>query len=327
MLVDIHAHPILPSWRAALAARSSGGVLIKDGMKLPDWTPELAIETMDANAIDMMVLSAPSGSQIAGAAGSAALARQMNEELAEIVARDPRRFGAFAVLPLYDVDEALAELRFALDELMLDGVGLLTSANGVYLGDARFEPLLAELDRRRATAFVHPDTPAFFDGGGLPFSASVLEFMFETTRAITSLIYSGLRRRYPNFAYIATHAGGVTPFLAERLQMVPRVMPTGYGQAITPADVADGLRSFHYDLTAATSPVALTGINAMTGADRLLAGFDFPYMPSATIAPALRALEGSPLFEPGDLSMIRADNALDLLPRIRARLGEPAMAA
>ena len=321
MLIDIHAHPILSAWREQLAARSSGGALIKDGMALPAWTSSMALDVMDANGVDAMVLSAPSGAQIAGHEGAAALARRMNEELAEIVRAHPRRFGAFAVLPLFDVDEALEELRFALDELRLDGVGLLTSANGVYLGDERFAPLLAEMDRRRATAFVHPDTPAFFEATGLPFSSSVLEFMFDTTRAITSLIYSGLRRRYPNFGYIATHAGGVLPFLAERLQLVPRVMPTGYGQEISPQDVADGLRSFHYDVTAATSEVALTGLLAMTDTRRLLAGFDFPFMPAGTIAPARAALAASPLLDDADRQLIDSGNALDLLPMLKARLG------
>ena len=101
--------------------------------------------------------------------------------------------GAFAVLPLFDADKALEELRFALDELAMDGVCLLTNADGVYLGDERFAPLLAELDRRRTTAFVHPDTPAFNKAIDLPISSSVLEFMFDTTRAITSLVYSGTR--------------------------------------------------------------------------------------------------------------------------------------
>lgn len=318
MLIDVHSHPVLPSWRTALSAGSIGVDLQKDGMKLPDWSPEIALATMDANGIDAMVLSAPSGAQIAGPSGAAALARRMNLELAEIVKQYPKRFGAFAVLPLFDMTEAVAEVRYALDELGFDGVGLLTNANGIYPGDERFAPLLAELDDRRSTAFVHPDTPAFNTAIELPFSSSVLEFMFDTTRAITSLIYSGMRRRYPNFAYIATHAGGVTPFLAERLQLATRVMPTGYGEDISPVDVEEGLRSFHYDVTAATSTVALTGVLAMAATDHLLAGFDFPYMPAGTIAPAEKALIASPLLSEEDLTLIRAQNALELLPSLKS---------
>lgn len=327
MLIDIHSHPILPSWREALKSSSGGGTLRKDGMDLPDWTPARALDVMDGNGVDAMVLSAPSGSQIAGRGGAAKLARRMNEELAGIVRAHPRRFGAFAVLPLFDMDEALEEARFALDELGLDGVGLITNAAGVYLGDERFAPLLAELDRRRTVAFVHPDTPAFNHATGLPFSSSVLEFMFDTARAITSLVYSGLRRRYPNFGYVATHAGGVVPFLAERLELAVRVMPTGYTEQVSPQEVADGLRSFHYDLTAATSTTALTGLLAMTDARHLLAGFDFPYMPAPTIAPARAALAATPLLSDEDRSLVDAGNALDLLPTLRARLAREPVAS
>ena len=323
MLIDVHSHPILPSWRAALAARSGGDILMKDGMRLPNWTPDTALEVMDANGIDMMILSAPSNAQIAGRDGAAALARRMNLEMAEIVRAHPRRFGAFAVLPLFDAAEAIAEARFALDELGFDGVGLLTSADGVYPGDARFEPLLAELNARRATAFVNPDTPAFYATAGLPISSSVLEFMFDSARAITSMLYSGMRRRYPDFTYIATHAGGVVPFLTQRLAMAVRVMPSGYGQEISSQDVTDGLRSFHYDVTASTSRVALTGLLDMVGTDRLLAGFDFPYMPSGTIAPARAALDTSPLLTARDRDLLYSENALALLPTVAARL-EPA---
>ena len=110
------------------------------------------------------------------------------------------------------------------------------------------------------------------------------------------------------------------PFLAERLQLIPRVMPTGYGQDITPSDVAEALHGFHFDLAAAASPTALTGVLAMTTPSRLLAGFDFPYMPAQTIAPARRQLEGSPLLGAQDLRGIYADTALELLPRLKARL-------
>lgn len=323
MLIDIHSHPILDCWREAMrgVAADPAAPLIKDGQQLPDWSPGRALEVMDANAITAMILSAPSGAAVAGAGGEAALARAMNDEIAAIVASHPRRFGAFAVLPLLDIDQALKETAYALDELGFDGVGLTSNTSGRYLGDEHFAPLFAELDRRGAVAFVHPDTPAFFGRIGLPFSSSILEFMFDTTRSVASMIYSGMRARYPGFAYIAPHAGGTVALLAERLGMVTRVMPTGYDRTLSPAEVAETLRTFHFDVTAATTPAALTGLLAMTTADRLLAGFDFPYMPSPTIAPARAALAESDLLSDADRAAIDAGNALRLLPRLRERLG------
>lgn len=327
MLIDVHAHAVLDAWRDRLAAASCGGLLVKDGMALPAWGADLAIEVMDAHGIDAMVLSAPSGAAIAGPTGEAALARAMNEEVAEVIARHPRRFGAFAVLPLHDIDAALAELAYADEQLGLDGAGLLTSHAGRYLGDAHFEPLFAELDRRRMPTFVHPDTPSFFPAIDLPFSSSILEFMFDTARTLTSLVYSGRRARYPNFPYIASHGGGVLPFIAQRIGMATTVMPTGYGTEMTPAEVAAVLKTFHFDLAAATTPVALTGLLTMTNTDKLLSGFDFPYMPGRTIAPAQAALAASPLLDDTARSAIASDNALTILPRLAARLGTTVAAA
>jgi hypothetical protein len=72
------------------------------------------------------------------------LARRCNELSASLTQRWPDRLGGFAALPLADVDGA----RAADDVLNLDGVVLFSNANGVYLGDDRFEPLLTQVGRR-----------------------------------------------------------------------------------------------------------------------------------------------------------------------------------
>ena len=68
------------------------------------------------------------------------IARVSNDFYADLIARHPRRFGAFAALPLPDVDASLTEISYALDTLHLDGVMLLSNYEGMYLGDALFEP-------------------------------------------------------------------------------------------------------------------------------------------------------------------------------------------
>ena len=85
-----------------------------------------------------------------------ALARQCNEFLSRLAADHPGRFGGFAFLPLPDIDAALSETAYALDELKLDGITLLTSVDDKYIGHPYFEPLYAELNRRRAVVFIHP---------------------------------------------------------------------------------------------------------------------------------------------------------------------------
>src|SRR5205823_12202954 len=103
----------------------------------------------------------------------------------------PDRFGHFASLPLPDVDGALAELARALDELGSDGVAIETNANGVYLGDARYQPLWAELDRRAAAVFVHPTPPPPPEDISLGRPRPMLEFLFDTARAASDLAFTG----------------------------------------------------------------------------------------------------------------------------------------
>ncbi len=114
------------------------------------------------------------------------LARRMNELCADLVRGHPGRFGAFATLPLPDVDAALAELAYSLDELHLHGVVLLTNYDGYYLGDPRFDHLFAELDRRGAVVFVHPQSPPGQEMSHLGLPEAMLDVCFDTTRTAFS---------------------------------------------------------------------------------------------------------------------------------------------
>ncbi|MEU9399781.1 amidohydrolase family protein [Streptomyces sp. NPDC048242] len=126
----------------------------------PAWSPESAIAMMDAQGIATGVMSVTSpGVHLGDDADARDLARAVNEYGAEVVKDNPDRFGHFASIPLPDIDAAVAEAVYALDVLGADGVVLMSNAHGKYLGDADFEPLWAELDRRSANVFVHPAQP------------------------------------------------------------------------------------------------------------------------------------------------------------------------
>ena len=92
---------------------------------------------------------------------AAALATRLNEFSAGMVHARPDRYAHFAILPLPDVDASLTEAAKALDTLGAAGVVISTSYQGAYLGDAKFEPLWQELNRRKAAVFVHPVTPDY----------------------------------------------------------------------------------------------------------------------------------------------------------------------
>src|SRR5262245_10533483 len=145
------------------------------------------------------------------------LARLCNDELAGIAAAHRTRFGALATLPLPDVDAALVELARALDELKMDGVVLLTSIGDRYLGDPLFDPLMEELNRRGTAVFVHPRVPPGSEHSRLTLPAAMVEYVFETTRAVANLLVSGALEKFPNISWILSHAGGTVPYVAWRI--------------------------------------------------------------------------------------------------------------
>jgi hypothetical protein len=125
-----------------------------------------------------------------------ALARECNEAGARVVRDYPGRFGLFAVLPLPDVDGSMKELEYALDTLKADGIGVLSSYEGKYLGNPLYTPLLEEMNRRRGVIYCHPFCAACGVSPTLTEAQNRgVEFVFDTTRTILSLLQTGRRRQ------------------------------------------------------------------------------------------------------------------------------------
>ena len=171
--------------------------------QVPAWSPQADLAVMDEFKIRKAVLSTPLGpGPTAGA--RVTLARRLNDFGAGLVQDRPDRYAMFGAMPLPDIDSSLAEATFVLDTLDAPGLIVLTNYDGVYLGDAHFEPFWNEMDRRKAVIFVHPIDPAYHV---TDISPGILEFVFDTTRTITSLVYAGVTIRYPNIKFIFSHGG------------------------------------------------------------------------------------------------------------------------
>ena len=322
-MIDVHAHAFLPSWVTAYAkATHAPSDAIKfAGGRLPKWSVEHHLEVMDRHEIASSILSWPGATAFFEGAEAKTLARRMNEEFAEIVAQYPTRFGAFAVVPMDDVDAAAEETAYALDVLQLDGVSALASFGGRYLGHASFDPWFREMNRRSTTLFAHPGPPSNFDPNVLGMNVAILEFMFESTRMVANMVLTGAKTKYSAMNVISTHGGGTIPYLSGRLSILQPIL--GMSSSLPPLtseEITAGLTSFHYDLTASTTAPSLRAIEAFIPADKLLVGFDFPMMPDTTIAPARSHLVATDLFHAAAKQKISRGNALGLFPRLRARL-------
>jgi 6-methylsalicylate decarboxylase len=307
--IDVHAHYLPEVYREALV---TVGQARPDGIPgLPDWDEELAVAAMDNLGVRLAVLSISSpGVHFGDAAAAVALARAVNESGAQLTRARPERFGFFAVLPLPEVDAAVAEARYALDQLGTAGISLLTNHRGIYLGDQRLEPVFAEVAARDAVVFVHPTSPPQ-SAGGLGFAAPMLEFMFETTRAITDVVLAGVLRRHPNLKVIVPHAGAVLPVLANRVDMMAPLLAHAGGEAELPS-LRAGLKMLYFDLAGAPVEEQLAALLSVADPARLLYGSDFPFTPWQGCHYLAQQLEASSQLDDTGRDGVFTDNAAAL---------------
>jgi predicted TIM-barrel fold metal-dependent hydrolase len=270
------------------------------------------------------------------------MARSLNEFAAECVTRWPTRFGFFAVLPLPDVDAALAEIDYALDTLHADGVGLLSNYAGIYLGDPQLDAIFAELDRRAAVIHVHPtiytgNQPPTGKNAGSPLptvEGSVLEFVFDTTRAVANLVFSGTLKRYQRMRIILSHAGGAVPLFAERLldrsEILTFMQKVQTGQATPPSpetieqlmqrgldSTFSQLRRLYYDTALSTNPTVLSALQRLVSPSQILFGTDYPPAQEVGVHYAMQGVTSYAGFNEQERQDIAFNNALKLFPRLK----------
>jgi aminocarboxymuconate-semialdehyde decarboxylase len=313
--IDVHQHVVPALYAEELA--SHGGD--PSGSATPSWSPESAIAFMDSQQITTGILSVTTPSVVGWApAARRQMARRINEYTADLVTQRPDRFGNFATLPLPDIDGALAEADYALGTLHADGVVLMASYAGKYLGDPAFEPLWAELDRRHAVAFEHPgDTPG---QPPMPPAAGVAppmaDFPFETTRTAVQLVLNGVLDRHPGVRIILSHAGGFLPYASLRFAELARVFDPG---AVSSDAILASLRRFYFD-TALSSGPALPALMAFASPGHVLFGTDFPYDHGVSAA-FTAALDSADSLTADDQTAISHGNAQALFPRLAAHDG------
>ncbi len=308
--LDVHAHFVPEGYRQAALAAGHGQ---PDGMvELPAWTAEAHLELMDRLGIATALLSISSpGVWFGDAAAARALARQVNDEGGHLVGAHPGRFGLLASLPLPDVDASRAEIGHAIDDLGADGFVLLTNVDGTYLGDPALEPIFDELDRRHARVLLHPTSPVCWEHTSLGRPRPMLEFLFDTTRAVVNLVLNGTVARHPNVELIVPHAGAALPVIADRVAAFALVLADVDDQT----RVLEDLARLHYDLAGFPVPRQLDAILALTTLEHLHYGSDFPFTPGFVVEMGADALDpvGQP---PGSLVEALVANTRRLFPEV-----------
>ncbi len=293
--IDVHAHYLPTSYRQAAAA---AGYDPPDGIPgLPRWDTGAALGMMDQLNIRTAMLSISSPGVHFGDDGAARkLAREVNEEGAKAASDYPGRFGLFASLPLPDIDGALAEATYAFDTLKADGVAVETNHHGVYMGDPRLDPLFAELNRRRAVVFMHPTSPTCpcCQTLSLGYPRPLIEFTFETTRAVTNLLLTGTLDRFPDIRLIVPHAGAAVPVLADRVVgLTPAFLP----KPVEPDHFFATLQRLYYDLAGYPLPRLAPALLQIADPGRIFYGSDWPFTPLPIVTRLAGEMERTALLD------------------------------
>ena len=311
-LIDVHHHPIPPFYLAENRDRiagSRGGAITRAWL---DWTPALSLEAMDTHnvAISILSLTTP-GLWFGDVEAARRTARRFNEYSVELIEKHPGRFGFFAAIPLPDTEGSLREIAHALDELDADGVGLLSSYDDKWLGDPVYEPVFEELNRRKATVFIHPTAPACCQTLMPGIATPMLEVPHDTARAVVSMLFSGTLARFRNIRFILCHAGGTLPAMARRISLYAARDLTDKA----PRGVEHELRRLYYDIAISGYRPALAALTSLVPMSQILFGSDHPFRPLAESAGTLSDLGLSA----AELEAIGWDNALAALPGLRPR--------
>ncbi len=276
--IDVHAHFLPEGYRTALAAT---GHQHPDGMAaIPEWSAEEHVAMMDRIGIatSMLSISSP-GVHLADDGGSVDLAREVNEAGRKAVVDHPGRFGHLAALPLPDVDAAVAEIAHCCDRLHVDGFALLTNVAGTYLGDASYAPVFRELDRRGARVLIHPTSPACWEHTSFGRPRPMVEFLFDTTRAVVDLILDGTVASHPGIEFLVPHAGATLAMVADRVSAFSLLLD------LDPSvDVLRNLGRLHFDLAGFPLPRQLDALLTLTTAHHLHYGSDYPFTPEFAVA-------------------------------------------
>ncbi len=309
--IDVHHHALPPFYfqdaAGPLAAQTQG----RAPAAVAAWTPDQSLAAMHDQGIATAVLSISTpGVWFGDNAAARSLARRCNDYMTGLAQKYPQRFGVFAALPMPDVDGSLAEISYALDQIKADGIGLMSSYDNRWLGDPAFNPVWEELDRRKAVVYVHPTAPGCCRNIQPGIVAPMVEFVFDTTRTIVSLLYSGTLMRHPNIKFIFSHSGGTLPMLAGRIDDVGHQTRPDFAAVIPQGSVQAAIQRLYFDVANSMYPSSYAALRASMPLSQILFGTDYPFQPIDGTRPGVEKLVSA-----ADRPAIARANAARLFPR------------
>jgi aminocarboxymuconate-semialdehyde decarboxylase len=282
-VIDVHAHVVMPEALEIAGLKAGTSSATRRDLVLPA-TLEQRLALMDAQGIDREVLSVNPFWYAAERDRATRICELQNEKLAELCAKNPERFSAFASVALQYPDLAIEQLQQGLKKYGLRGAAIGGSVEGMELSHEKLHPFWAKVEALGVPVFIHPqvegatkDLKHRLEGNG--HLGNAIGYPAETTIALSHLIFDGTLDRFPALRIIATHGGGFLPSYAGRFDAACPSRPVackGGPYGAIKKKPSDYLRQLYYD-TMVFSAEGLRHLAAEVGTSQLMLGTDTPF--------------------------------------------------
>jgi len=258
---------------------------------------ERRIEHMDRLGIDVHVLSIPApGADRFDGEGAVKLARVANDSIAVLCRKYPKRFVGLFTLPTDSIQASLDELDRSVGELGLKGFGCFSNLNGQALDREELLPVFERLAKYKLPVYIHPTAPLATEVTGIDIMPTLIfGWAFDSTVAMTRLVYGRVVERFPEINFVVADVGGVLAFFAQRAVNIytgrTEEIRQKYGLKENPLD---SFRRFYVD-TADHPASTLKCVKDFFGPERMVLGTNYPYGPEEgclLVKNSLKAIEG-----------------------------------
>jgi predicted TIM-barrel fold metal-dependent hydrolase len=278
---------------------------------------ERRLEHMDELGIDIHVLTIPApGADRFEPDDAVRMAQAANDAIAAICRQYPKRFIGFFTLPTSSVKASLQELERSVNELGLKGFGCFANLNGKGLERDELLPIYERLAKYRLPVYIHPTAPLATEAAGIDIMPTLIfGWAFDSTVAMTRLVYGRVLERFPEINFVVADVGGVLAFFAQRAINIyagrTEEIHRRFGLRENPLD---SFRRFYVD-TADHPASTLRCVKDFFGADRMVLGTNYPYGPQdgrLLVKNSLAAIDGLDL-DAGEKAKILGGNAAAIL--------------
>jgi aminocarboxymuconate-semialdehyde decarboxylase len=292
MKIDIHCHTYPVEYVNEVGTLSKKGaeeVLFSADIPIPIWdSAEKRLAKMDELGIDVEVLSTTLPPQSFGDKADLHLAQMTNDFNAGLCSKYPKRFKAFANVPLFNPSNAIKELHRAINDLGFVGIATGTFISRIPLMTPEYLPFLAEVNRMKLPIHIHPSLPIGIEILRQYKLAGLLGFLFETTLTATKMVFDGVFEKFPDIVLILSHFGATLPFLFQRVDDGYKGFPDI--RENIPKLPSEYFKRFYYDTASSFTRSTFMCTYDFVGPERVVFGTDDPYARNRLIEIKIRQL-------------------------------------